>query len=55
MFGTSVEDWRDETFHLEGSDYVSESILTSNAQQVKDLTKLRLHMKVMLWHLSSDA
>lgn len=39
MIGTSVEDWRDETFHLEGSDYVSESILTSNAQQVKDLTK----------------
>ena len=41
MFGTSVEDWRDETFHLEGSDYVSESILTSNAQQVKDLTKTK--------------
>lgn len=41
MAGTSIEDWRTETFHLEGSDYVSETIITSNAQQVKDLSNTK--------------
>ena len=36
MFGASVEDWYDEEFALAGSNYVSESILSSNAQEVKD-------------------
>ena len=39
MAGFSIEDWRTEDFNLEGSNYVSESIITSNAQQVKDLTE----------------
>lgn len=37
MFGASVEDWYDEGFRLYGSNYVSESIISSNAQEVKDL------------------
>lgn len=41
MFGASVEDWYNEDFGLEGSQYVSESILSSNAQQVKDLVNTK--------------
>lgn len=41
MAGASIEDWYDEGFDLFGSDYVSESIISSNAQQIKDLTKTK--------------
>ncbi|HET9570748.1 MAG TPA: TonB-dependent receptor [Bacteroidales bacterium] len=37
MAGASVEDWYGEAFDLIGTDYVSESILSTNAQQVKDV------------------
>ena len=37
MFGASIEDWYDEAFNLEGDDYVSESIHSTNAQQTKDV------------------
>lgn len=37
MAGASVEDWYDEDFNMQGSKYVSESILSSNAQEVKDV------------------
>lgn len=37
MVGTSVEDWYDENFTLEGSNYVSDGILSSNAQEIKDV------------------
>lgn len=36
MVGASVEDWYDEDFTLAGSNYVSESIISSNAQEVKN-------------------
>ena len=39
MAGTSVEDWLTEDFNFYGDHYVSEAIITSNAQQVKDLTQ----------------
>lgn len=38
MAGASIEDWYGEDFALMGSKYVSESILSSNAQEVKDMT-----------------
>lgn len=41
MFGASVEDWYDENFNLSGSNYVSESIISSNAQEIKDLTNTK--------------
>ncbi|EKU88975.1 SusC/RagA family TonB-linked outer membrane protein [Bacteroides oleiciplenus] len=41
MGGTSIEDWYDEDFNLEGSEYVSESIISTNAQQVKNLTNTK--------------
>ena len=37
MVGVSIEDWSDEEMNLEGSNYVSESILSSNVQGVKDV------------------
>ena len=39
--GASIEDWRDEALNIYGSDHVSESIITSNAFQVLNLSNTR--------------
>lgn len=53
MVGASVEDWYDEDFTLAGSNYVSESIISSNAQEVKMQRIRNQHLRIMQWRHSS--